>query len=231
MSALLEVKNLSVKRGAESVLENLSLKLLPHQIVGLTGPNGGGKSSLFETLLGTLSAVSGKITWSHDVEISFLAQQLLPRKVLPLTVKDFVEMGTWGPEKNASPAFRPQEILEILHLSPVAPRLISEISGGQWRRALLARALVQPADLYLLDEPFNQLDIETENRVGHILKDLTKNKGKSFFIISHDWAAMDHYFDRLIFLNKRLMAEGSVREVAELCMNFSHPEHHEWMHP
>jgi ABC-type Mn2+/Zn2+ transport system ATPase subunit len=231
MSVLLELKNLTVKRGAEIVLENLSLNLMPHQITGLTGPNGGGKSSLFETLIGNLAPMSGEMIWSHSVEIAYLAQQLLPRKILPLTVKDFVEMGMWGPKKRSKVVFTVSDILKLLKIESLSGHLISEISGGQWRRALLARCLVQPADLYLLDEPFNQLDLETENRLGHLLKDLTKQHQKTFFIISHDWAAMDHYFDHLLFINKRLLAEGAVRDVSERSMNWSHPEHHQWMHP
>lgn len=227
----LELKNISIKRGAEVVLNDVSFSLFAQQITGLTGPNGAGKTSLFEAVLGSLPLSSGSLEWSSPLSISFLAQQILPRKVLPLSVRDFVEMGTWVASRTLKSVFSVDEILRFLGLDSISTKLISEISGGQWRRALLARALVQPADLYLLDEPFNQLDMETENRLGHLLQELARKHQKTFFIISHDWAAMDHYFDRLLFLNRRVMADGKVREVADLCMNWSRPEHHKWMHP
>lgn len=231
MHSFLEVKNLSVKRGAEFVIDSLSTSFMMHQITGITGPNGGGKTSFFECLVDLLPMASGSLQWSKKPEIAFLAQQLLPRKILPLTVGDFIHMGTWGVKKSTTAAFDPPEIMALLELESISTQLISELSGGQWRRALLARCLVQPADLYLLDEPFNQLDLQMESRVGAILQDLSRNKQKTFFVISHDWHAMDHYFDRLLLMNKKIVVEGSVREVSDFYMNWAKPGHHQWMHP
>src|SRR6202012_6042865 len=96
-----------------------------------------------------------------------------------------------------------EEAIEALDLRAISHRLIGELSGGQWKRAALARAFVQPADFYLLDEPFNHLDVNTEDRIGHLMRKIVNEKKKTFFIISHDWNAMDHHFDWLLLLNKR----------------------------
>ncbi|MDB5038203.1 MAG: zinc transporter ATP-binding protein [Bacteriovoracaceae bacterium] len=230
MSSLLEFKNVSVRRGSEVVLESVSFKLTLHQIIGLTGPNGAGKTTLFETLMGLCPITSGEIEWAKPIEMAYLPQQVMPKKIMPLTVEDFVKMGTWGINKKSSPALGFEDALKVLELRSISKKLVSEISGGEWRRALLARSLVQRADLYLLDEPFNQLDLQMESRVGQLLQDLSRSHHKTFFIISHDWHAMDHYFDRLLLLNKRIIADGSVREVSDVHMNWKAPEHHEWMH-
>lgn len=212
------------------MLDSLSMNVPLHSVTGLTGPNGGGKSTLFEVIAGYFSEYSGEMLWQSSSEVALLQQQLLPKKFLPVKVREFVEMGTWGPVKKSAPALKVNEALETLDLRGVENKLIGEISGGQWRRSLLARTLVQPADLYLLDEPFNQIDLEIESRIGSLLRALVKNSKKTFLIISHDWHAMDHYFDHLLVINKRLLAEGSVREMSDVFLNWRNPEHHTWMH-
>ncbi len=230
MTTLLAVNNLQIKRKGDLVLDGASFTVDAHQITGITGPNGGGKSSLFEAIMGFLPLSGGTISWSSSVQLAYLKQQVLPRKMVPLSVKDFVSTGTWGPRQNSQPAVTITEALKVFEIDSIANRLVNEISGGQWRRALLARCLVQPADVYLLDEPFNQIDIQMENCIGHLLKDLVRTKQKSFIVISHDWHAMDHFFDKLLFLNQKVLASGSVREIGEKVMNWKNPQHHEWMH-
>lgn len=227
---LLKVNQLCLQRQNEWVLDHLSFQMDEGSIVGLTGPNGGGKTTLFETLLGMHKPQSGSIEWSRAVEFAFVPQQLVPKKVLPVSVEEFVQMGEWGVHKKSKPALDLKTAISDLDLLPLVKKKISELSGGEWKRVTLARALVQAADLYLLDEPFNHLDLRMEDQIGHLLQKLSREQKKTFFVISHDWHAMDHYFDRLLLLNKRIIADGSVREVSEVSLNWRDPKHHEWMH-
>jgi iron/zinc/copper transport system ATP-binding protein len=230
MSVLLHVKNLSAVRGGQLVLDAVTFDLEEGGITGLTGPNGGGKSTLLEVLLDGLKASGGSWNWTRPIDIAYLPQQLNLRKTLPISIGDFVEMGTWAHGKKASAALTLDESFDLLDLRSVLAKRISEVSGGQWKRALIARCLVQPADVYFLDEPFNHLDLKIEETLGHRLQELSRKNGKTFFIISHDWHAMDHFFDRLILLHQKILAVGSVREVSDVYMNWRDPRHHQWMH-
>lgn len=230
MSILLEVKDLSANRGGQTVLDAVTFTLTEGGIIGLTGPNGGGKSTLFEVLLDNLRSSGGAWKWSRSVDLAYLPQQLNLRKTLPICIEDFIAMGTWARNKKASAALTVKEAIELLDLKEVLQKRISEVSGGQWKRALIARCLVQPADIYFLDEPFNHLDLKIEEKLGHRLQELSRNAKKTFFIVSHDWHAMDHFFDQLILLNQKIISIGSVREISALYMNWKDPHHHQWMH-
>jgi ABC-type Mn2+/Zn2+ transport system ATPase subunit len=227
--ALCSVQGLSVHRGTSLVLEDLNFQLNRGSLCGLTGPNGGGKSTLFEVLMGWRSISSGSLEWKNNASISLLPQVSDQPQNLPITVKDFVAMGTWGRKSQSKPALDLDACLSLLSLETIQKKLVRELSGGEWKRACLARCLVQPADVYLLDEPFNHLDISSEERVGHLLQDL-RLKGKTFFVISHDWHAMNHFMDSLILLNRRILSQGSVAEVTQNYRDRLDPRHHEWMH-
>lgn len=229
--ARLEVKNISVKRKNELVLEKVSFHVSMPGMMALTGPNGGGKTTLFEVLLGWIKPCAGEIIWpkGQGRVLSYLSQQVERPRMAPLTVNDYILMARWAPSPS-SEAFRLEELVEILELKNLRDVLISELSGGEWKRVCLARTLYSCADLYLLDEPFNHLDVLMEDRIGHALEDAVKNKQKTFLVISHDWHAIDHHFTEALLLNKRILIEGSVREVSDRYLNWRDPKHHEWIH-
>jgi len=225
---VLDVKNVSWTRDGVSVLENMSFSVEGQRLVGVAGPNGAGKSSLFEVLMGWHRTRKGEIEWIGNPVLALLPQIPFRPMTLPLSVDAFVEMGTWSKTKKATPPLTMSEAFEVLGLEPLRNKLVGEISGGEWKRVSLARTLVQAADVFLLDEPFNYLDLGSEERVGHLLQDLVQTKDKTFLVISHDWHAMTHFFGRVILMNKKVLADGSPQTVAAL---HSDPKHHEWMHP
>lgn len=227
---LLRASNLNFTREGRLILENLNFSVKSHEILGLAGPNGGGKSTLFELLMGWHSFKGELIGAGKAADVTLLPQNVIKPRSIPLTIETFIEMGTWGVNRQSDPAMSLQDVLKALRLEAIRSKSIHEVSGGQWRLACIARVLVQSADLYLLDEPFNHLDLASEELVGHLLQDLTAQKQKTFFVISHDWHAMEHFFDRVILLNRRILADGPVREVGQIYSNWRDPASHSWMH-
>lgn len=226
---LIELKNLNLFRDRQRVLEDLSLQVRSGEILGLTGPNGGGKSTLLEVLMGLHPKTTGDLNRRADLRVGFLPQTAPRQSFLPLAVSEFIEMGTWSSKKLPG-ALSVHEGISRLNLESVKSKLIRQLSGGEWKRTCLARTLVQAADLFLLDEPFNYLDLSTEDRVGHLIQDLAA-QGKTFVIVSHDWHAMNHFFQRLILMNRKVLAQGTVAEVSRIYRDWLDPKHHEWMHP
>jgi ABC-type Mn2+/Zn2+ transport system ATPase subunit len=227
---LLKASNLNFSREGRLILENLNFSIQSQEILGLAGPNGGGKSTLFELLMGWHEHKGELVGAGKAPEVTLLPQNVIKPRSIPLTVESFIEMGTWGVNRQSDPAMSLQDVLQALRLEAIRTKSIHEVSGGQWRLACIARVLVQSADLYLLDEPLNHLDLASEEYVGHLLKDLTAQKQKTFFVISHDWHAMEHFFDRVILLNRRILADGPVREVGQIYSNWRDPASHSWMH-
>lgn len=226
---ILRVDQLSFVRSQTKILDSISFSISKASVVGLTGPNGGGKSTLFEILMGWHRLQRGSIVFSSNPRCSLLPQIASKPQNLPLNVRSFVEMGTWGKQRTSS-ALDLESVLDRLGLRPIEKVRVSELSGGQWKKACLARTLVQAADLYFLDEPFNHLDLASEDQVGQLITELSKRHSKTFFIVSHDWHAMNHYFDRVILMNRKILADGKVDEVSKVYLNWLDPKHHEWIH-
>jgi manganese/zinc/iron transport system ATP- binding protein len=134
----------------------------------------------------------------------------------PTTVKDVVLMGTYGKlgwirrpgraEKKLA-----EQAIDKAGLGNLANRQISQLSGGQQQRVFLARALVQDAQIYFMDEPFQGVDVTTEKAIINILKEL-KSRGKTVVVVHHDLQTVSEYFDWLTFLNVRKIADGSVAD-------------------
>ena len=223
---VLNIVGLSVNFGKKRVLTNIYLPVKKGQIYGLVGPNGAGKSTLFRAVLGLVDLLSGSITAFGDQvdkqrhRIAYIPQKDQIDWNFPTTVKEVVlqgryphkRVGEWIGKKDREIAVKSMQKLHIEHL---ADRHISKLSGGQQQRVFIARALCQEADLYMLDEPFVGVDHLTERRIIDVMSDL-KKQGKTIMVVHHDLSTVTSYFDRLILLNQRLIAEGKVDEVFNL---------------
>lgn len=219
----LEVFQLNVNYGKTPILWDLTFQVPAGKIVGIVGPNGAGKSTFIKAALGLVTPISGKVEFFgrplKDVRrsIAYVPQRESVDWDFPITVKDLVLMGRYG---NLGLLRRPSQAdraavdhsLHLVGMSAYADRQISQLSGGQQQRVFIARALVQDADIYFMDEPFSGIDIATENAIVNILHQL-KEKGKTVFVVHHDLNTVEAYFDWLILLNMRLVACGSVTEV------------------
>ena len=216
----LQVHQLTVNYDKTPVLWDISLEVPNGKIVGIIGPNGAGKSTFIKTALGLVQPISGKIEFFGQPlakarrQIAYVPQRESVDWDFPITVRELVMMGRYGmlglckwPRKADIAAV--EHYLELMGLQIYVDRQISQLSGGQQQRAFIARALVQEADIYFMDEPFAGIDIATETVIMNTLHQL-KAKGKTVFIVHHDLNTVESYFDWIIMLNMRLVACGNV---------------------
>ena len=185
------INNLSVNYENTPVLWDVSCSLPQKEIIGIIGPNGAGKSTLLKSILGLVKPLSGSISILGKPQatalrhIAYIPQRESVDWDFPITVEELVLQGCYRriglfrrPRKKDKEAA--YEMLKLMGLESLSHRQISQLSGGQQQRAFLARALLQKADIYLLDEPFCGVDISTEKIIFATLKEL-KEKGKTIF--------------------------------------------------
>lgn len=220
---MLEVKNLFVSYdGTTLALDNVSIRLPGHTAAGIIGPNGAGKSTLLKAMLGLISCegscyIDGAVLTNHLDRVAYVEQKCQIDPHFPITVRECVLLGTYrklGLFRRAGRSEWEQvaQALEKVGLQEYACRPIHSLSGGQFQRMLIARCLVQEADYIFLDEPFAGIDSASEKIIVDVLKGL-RDRGKTLLIVHHDLSKVENYFDRLLILNRRLVAQGAVSEV------------------
>jgi manganese/zinc/iron transport system ATP- binding protein len=192
-------------------------------MVGLVGPNGAGKSTLLKAIVDMVPRISGQVEVfgleyrKNRAAVAYVPQRESVDWDFPATALDVVLMGTYGSlgwftrigKAQRSAAHEALRQMEIEHL---ANRQISQLSGGQQQRTFLARALVQHADLYLMDEPFAAVDAATEQAIVNIMRKL-QSEGKTIVVVHHDLHTAREYFDFIVLLNMRLIAAGGTAQV------------------
>lgn len=217
----LSVHHLTVNYGTTCVLWDVNVEVASGHCIGILGPNGAGKSTFIRAAMGLIPRTSGSILfWGESLEknrsrIAYVPQRGSVDWDFPITVEQLVLMGRYGKlglfqKVRSSDLLAMKQILEKVGLAPLAKRQIGQLSGGQQQRAFLARALLQDADLYFLDEPFTGVDQTTESVILNILHEL-RAQGKTIFVVHHDLSTVSRYFDWLILLNLRLVGEGPTR--------------------
>lgn len=214
------VDHLTVYYDQHPVLWDLCFSIPQGHLVGIVGPNGAGKSTFIKACLGLLKTASGKVTyWGEHLKtarpkIAYIPQRESVDWDFPITVNELVMMGRYGKSafynrNTRQDQIRVQETLELVGLAPFAKRQISQLSGGQQQRAFLARALVQDADLYFMDEPFSGVDLTTEKILTEQLLQI-RQLGKTVFVVHHDLNSVKETFDWVLLLNLKLIACGPV---------------------
>ncbi len=214
----ISIKGLSHSYGNKRILTNINLNIPMGTLCGVIGPNGAGKSTLFKCILKLIDYDFGDIDVLNK-EIQDVRKQVayVPQKDevdwdFPATVLDIVLMGRYPFKSifsrlNKDDKDAARKALVDLGIEQFADRQIGQLSGGQQQRVFIARALVQDADIYFLDEPFVGVDIATEEKIISILQRLAI-EGKTILVVHHDLSTVKQYFDRVILLNQRLVASG-----------------------
>jgi len=221
----ISVNNLTVTyNNARLALYNANCTVETGTITALVGPNGGGKSTLFKAIMGFLKPTQGNIAIG-DYSVQNAQKRQLMAYVpqsdevdwnFPISVFDVVMMGRYGymnllriPSKKDRRLV--MESLERVGMVDFRDRQIGELSGGQKKRAFLARALAQEGKVILLDEPFTGVDVKTEKRIIDLLMEL-RDEGHSILISTHDLGSISTFCDRTILLNRTILAEGTTEE-------------------
>ena len=215
---MIEMKNLSVSYQGQLALEPISLTIKGPTITGIIGPNGAGKSTLIKGMLGIVESegqtfLDRKPMKQELNKIAYVEQKIHIDYHFPIKVKECVSLGLYPKIKlfqrlKASDWEKVARALKIVGLEEFAERQISQLSGGQFQRVLIARCLVQEADYIFLDEPFVGIDSVSEEIIMKTLRQLRK-AGKTILIVHHDLSKVVAYFDQVLLLNNEVIAFGS----------------------
>ena len=218
----LEIHDLTVSYQRKPVLYGIDLVVGEGSLVGVIGPNGGGKSTLIKSIMGMIPhnggwvKIFGKPPGKSCSRVGYVPQRESVDWDFPVSVLDVVLMGRynhagWFRRVGKKDRRIACECLEQVNMLPFADRQIGKLSGGQQQRVFLARALAQESDLYFMDEPFAGVDAVTEKAIIEVLRKL-KSQGKSLVVVHHDLSTAREYFDQLVLLNMRLIAFGKVED-------------------
>lgn len=219
----LHVEDLTVAYRHAPVLWDIDLDVPPGVMCAVVGPNGAGKSTLLKAALGLVQPTAGHVRFfglPYDQarrRIGYVPQRSTVDWDFPATAVEVVEMGLYGrlgwfrrPGREA----RAQALaaLASVEMADFASRPIADLSGGQQQRVFIARALVQEPDLLVLDEPMAGVDAVTEAAIVALLHRL-RDQGRTVIVVHHDLSTVQRYFDWLVMLNVRVVAQGPVAEV------------------
>lgn len=222
-SFVISVEDLTVAYEQKPVLWDVDMFVPQGTLMAIVGPNGAGKSTLIKTILGLVKPVAGTVLikgqpFEQQRQIvGYVPQRGSVDWDFPTNVLDVVMMGRyralgWIRRPGQAEKEMALEALEKVGMSDFAERQISQLSGGQQQRVFLARALVQEAEIYFMDEPFQGVDATTERAIVNILKEL-RATGKTVVVVHHDLQTVPEYFDWVMLLNVRSIASGPVEEV------------------
>ncbi len=208
---------------APRTIDRIDFTMQTGKCVALVGPNGAGKSTLLRAIAGLNPIdtgevlVHGKDCRDKEVQVGHIPQRSAIDWNFPVTALDVVVMGhahsnrwlPWWPRKDRE---RAQELLDLFQLGHIADRAFGELSSGQQQRILIARALAQEADILLLDEPFNGVDVAAAAEITSALEFL-REQGITMLMATHDMARAARDFDRLLLIRGTLLADGPPEEV------------------
>ncbi|MEM9723955.1 MAG: ATP-binding cassette domain-containing protein [Pseudomonadota bacterium] len=208
------VEGLAVRAGRRTVLRDVSLCVGAGEIVSLVGPNGGGKSTLLRAVIGAAKPAAGRITRRAATRLGYMPQKMAVDRTLPLDAAGFLGLG--APRASAADRIAMLDRVDVAHS---ARTQLSDLSGGEMQRVLLARALLRDPDLLLLDEPTQGLDHRGAARFYRLIEEARRERGLAVLLVSHDLDVVMRASDRVICLNGHVCCAGAPDQVC------AHPEY------
>lgn len=215
MGKFLEVKNLNVSFGHETILHDISFSLEEGQALAIIGPNGAGKTTLLRALIDAV-AYKGEIIWHRRPKMSYVPQRFEFDRSIPITVKEFFLLH----RRNKNFLFPDEEtekevkrMLVHVNAHSVIDKRLGELSFGQLQRVLIAYALFGEPNCILFDEPTAGIDLEGQTTVYDLLEHLSKELKITLILISHDLNVVYKFADSVLCLNKSLVCSGAPKEI------------------
>ena len=210
---LLQTENMSLFAGEQELLSGVSLTVSAGEIVTIIGPNGAGKTTLFRVLLGVIPPNSGSIYKKPNLRIGYLPQKITVDPILPLSVSRIM---------NLTGNFSVRQIENVLDETGVLSlknKPVYQLSGGEFQRVMLARALLINPELLVLDEPVQGVDYMGESELYKLIGNLRNKHGCGVLMVSHDLHVVMASTDRVLCLNRHVCCEGEPEDVSQ------HPEY------
>jgi zinc transport system ATP-binding protein len=205
---LISAENIAVRFGGAEVLSGINMRVEPGEIVTILGPNGSGKSTLLRALLGILPLSAGKVRRAAGLRLGYVPQKLAVDRAMPMTVRRFLSLPKRVSDAQATKA------LARVGLPDLEARQMAALSGGQFQRVLLARALLADPQLLILDEPTQGLDQPGEAAFYRLIEEVRRETGAAVLMVSHDLHVVMAASDRVICLNGHICCEGTPRVVS-----------------
>ena len=218
---MIKIENLTVTYNQTPALSNINLEITGPGITGIIGPNGAGKSTLIKAVLNIIpsigiSKIDDKIAKENLDNVAYVEQKINIDYNFTIKVRACVSLGLYSKigilkKLKKSDWQKVDDALKLVGLEKFSNRQISELSGGQFQRVLIARCLVQEAKYIFLDEPFVGIDSVSEEIIMETLRNLRDN-GHTILIVHHDLRKVDSYFDNVLLLNKEIIAYGNTKD-------------------
>jgi len=206
--SLISAEGLVVRFGGTEALSGVSLAIEPGEIVTILGPNGSGKSTLLRALLGIVKPSAGRVTRAPGLRIGYVPQKLAVDRAMPMTARRFLSLPVAVGDAEAEAA------LVRVGLEGLGGRQMSALSGGQFQRLMLARALLTRPQILILDEPTQGLDQPGEAGFYRLIEEVRRDSGAAVLMVSHDLHVVMAASDRVICLNHHICCEGAPRVVS-----------------
>lgn len=200
---LIEAHDLSVRYGGAAVLDKVNFAIGLGEIVTIVGPNGSGKSTLLHALIGTIIKSEGSVQRRHGLRIGYVPQKLALDGRLPMTVSRFLSLPKRQSKQDIAKA------LERVGVLGLEDRQMIGLSGGQFQRVLLARALLAQPEILILDEPTQGLDQPGAAAFYNLIEEMRDETGVAVLMVSHDLHVVMSASDRVICLNGHICCEGT----------------------
>ena len=201
--SLITARNLSVRQGDKTVLQNVDFEIRKGEIVTIVGPNGSGKSTLLRTLIGAIVPEKGKLLRKPGLRIGYVPQKLFVDGAMPLTVRRFLDVPKRVKNVEAEAA------LDRTGVAHLANHPLNGLSGGQFQRVLLARAILVKPDILMLDEATQGLDQPGSAAFYQLIEELRDTLGCAVLMVSHELHVVMSASDRVICLNGHVCCEGA----------------------
>ena len=210
---LLKATGITVAIDGRAVLAEIELAVAENEIVSIIGPNGAGKTTLLRVALGLLEPDAGDVWRRPGIRIGYVPQRLTIDPVLPLTVRRFLALGRVAAEGEY------REVLAEVGIEHLLARPVQQVSGGEFQRLLLARALLRNPHLLVLDEPVQGVDVTGQAEIYGLIARIRDRRGCGVLLVSHDLHLVMAATDRVLCINHHLCCAGHPEAVSR------HPEY------